>query len=57
MVSLDSSELLDLDQSIFMPPDVIYNVRKVKDIGFKLNTTFLKKRVSSQEKAFTSTLI
>ena len=29
----DSGDLIDLDQSIIMPPDVVENVRKVKDIG------------------------
>ena len=52
----DSGELLDLDQSIFMTPDVVDNVRKVKDIGLQLYTTFLNKRVSTQEEAFTATL-
>ena len=52
----DSGELLDLDQSIFMPPDVVDNVRKVKDIGLQLYTTFLNKRVSTQQEAFTATL-
>ena len=52
----DSGELLDLDQLIFMPPDVVDNVRKVNDIGFQLYTTFLNKRVSSQEEAFNATL-
>ena len=52
----DSGELLDLDQSIFMPPNVVDNVRKVKDIGLQLYTTFLNKRVSTQEEAFAATL-
>ena len=39
----DSGELLDLDQSIFMPPDVVGNVIKVKDIGSQLYTTYLNK--------------
>ena len=52
----DSGELLDLDQSIFMPPDVVDNVREVKYIGFQQYTTFLNNRVSSQEEAFTATL-
>ena len=52
----DSGELLDLDQSIFMPPNVVDNVREVKYIGFQQYTTFLNKRVSSQEEAFTATL-
>ena len=52
----DSVELLDLDQSIFMSPDVVDNVSKVKDIGLQLYTTFFNKRVSTQEDAFTATL-
>ena len=36
--------------------NVVDNVTKVKDIRFKLYTTFLNKRVSSQEEAFTATL-
>ena len=52
----DSGELLDMDQSIFMPPDVVDNVRKVKDIGLQLYTTFLNKRVNTQKQAFTATL-
>ena len=52
----DSGELLDLDQSIFMPPDVVDNVRKMKYIGLQLYTSFLNKQVSTQEEAFTATL-
>ena len=52
----DSGELLNLDQSIFMPQDVVDNVRKVKDIGFQLYTTFPNKGVSYQEEAFAATL-
>ena len=52
----DSGELLDLNRSIFMSPDVVDNVRKVKDIGLQLYTTFFNKRVSTQEDAFTATL-
>ena len=55
-VSRDSRELLDFDQLIFMPPDVVDNVIKVKDVGYQLCTTFLNKRVSSQEEAFTATM-
>ena len=52
----DSGELLDLDQSIFMLPEVGDNVRKVKDIRLQLYTPFLNKRVSTQEEAFIATL-
>ena len=52
----DSDELLDLDQSIFMPPDVVGSVRKMKDIGLQLYTTLLIKLVSTQKEAFDATL-
>ena len=39
-----------------MPPDVVDNLRKVKDIGLQLYTTFLNKRVSTQEEAFITIL-
>lgn len=50
----DSGELLDLDQSVIMPPDVVDNVRKVKDIGLEKYTTYVNKRIISQEEAFTA---
>ena len=50
----DSGELLDLDQSVIMPPDVVDSVRKVKDIGLQRYTVFVNKQVSSQEEAFTA---
>ena len=48
----DSGELLDLDQSLIMPPDVVDNVRKVKDIGLQRYKAFVDKRSMSQEDAF-----
>ena len=51
-----SDDLLDLDQSIFMPSDLVDNVRKVKDIGLQLYTIIVSKRVSTQEEVFTATL-
>jgi len=50
----DSGELLDLDQSVIMPPDVVDSVRKVKDIGLQRYTVFVNKRVSSQKEAYTA---
>lgn len=50
----DSGDLLDLDESIVMPPDVVDSVREVKNIGMKRYTVFVDKRVRSQEEAFTA---
>ena len=49
----DSGDLLDLDQSLIMPPDVVDNVRKVKDIGLQRYKAFVDKRIMSQDEAFT----
>ena len=48
----DSGELLDLDESLVMPPEVVDNVRKVKDIGMQRYRAYVDKRVRSQEEAF-----
>lgn len=50
----DSGDLLDLDESVIMPQDVVDNVRKVKDIGSKRYQEFVDKRIRSQEEAFTA---
>lgn len=50
----DSGDLLDLDESMIMPPDVVDNVRKVQDIGMKIYNEFVDKRIRSQEEAFTA---
>ena len=50
----DSGDLLDLDESIIMPPVVVDNVREVKNIGMKRYTLFIDKRIRSQEEAFTA---
>ena len=52
----DSGELLDMDQAIFIPPDVVDNVRKVKNIGLERYKAFVDKRIYSQEEAFTATI-
>ena len=46
----DSRELLDLDQSIYMPPDVVDNVIKMKNRSDISHT----QHVSSQEVTFTA---
>ena len=48
----ESGDLLDLDESSVMPPHVVENIRKVKDIGFIRYKAFVEKRVTSQ--AFTA---
>ena len=50
----DSGEMLDLDQSLVMPTDVVNDMRRVKDIGLQLYTTFLNNRIRSQKEAFTA---
>jgi hypothetical protein len=52
----ESSDLLDLDESIIMPAEVVDNVRNVITIGEKLYWNFLQKRVFTQEEAFTTTI-
>lgn len=52
----DSGDLLDLDEPIVMPPDVVDCVREVKVIGMKRYTAFIDKRVRSQEEAFTAAI-
>ena len=52
----NSGQLLDLDQSIVMPPEVVDNVRKVKDIGLQKYKAFVDKRIYSQEEAFTAAI-
>lgn len=50
----ESGDLLDLDQSIIMPDEVVQNVRNVKTIGAKMYQEFLQKRIVTQEVAFTA---
>ena len=50
----DSGEMLDLDQSLDIPPDVVKDMRRVKDIGLQLHTSFLNNRIRSQKEAFTA---
>ena len=49
----DSGEMLDLDQSLVMPPDVVNNMRTVKKIWLELYTIFLNNRIIAQKEAFT----
>lgn len=48
-----SGELVDLDESVVMPSEVVENVRKVELIGHERYKIFLDKRIHYQEKAFT----
>ena len=50
----DSGYLLDLDESVVMPQDVVNNMRMVKDLGAERYKAFVDKRVRSQEEAFTA---
>ena len=50
----ESGELLDLDQSIIMPAEVVENVRNVTTIGDRKYKEFLQKRILTQEVAFTA---
>lgn len=50
----ESGDLLDLDQSIIMPLEVVKNVRNVIEIGTKMYMEFLQKRIMTQEVPFTA---
>ncbi|ELT89202.1 hypothetical protein CAPTEDRAFT_223408 [Capitella teleta] len=52
----ESADLLDLDQSIMMPDDVINNVRKISSFGRELYNKFLNERVFDQKVPFNETL-
>ena len=52
----DSGQMLDLDQSIIMPPEVVDNMRDAENIGKQLYDSFLHKRILTQEEAFTDPL-
>ena len=52
----ESGELYELDGSIIMPPEVIENIRRIKDIGKAKYDSFVKLRIESQQDSFTSTL-
>ena len=46
----DIGEMLDLDQSLVIPPHVVNNMRKVKDIGLQLYTEFLNNQIFLKQK-------
>lgn len=52
----DSGQLLDLDQSIVMPEEVVSNVKNARIIGLQRYREFQQKRICSQEVAFTGTI-
>ena len=52
----DSGDLIDLDQSIIMPQEVINNIRNIYSTGEKQYQEYIDKRITSQENAFTATI-
>ena len=48
----ESGDLLDLDQSLIMPPEVVESLRNVTSIGEKVYLEYLLKRIITQEVAF-----
>ena len=44
----DSGKTFDLDQSAVMPPDVVNDMKTVREIGLQLYTEFLSNQISSQ---------
>ena len=52
----DSCDLIDLDQSIIMPLEVVNSMTNIEETGQELYSSFLKKRICSQEEAFTATM-
>ena len=52
----DSCDLIDLDQSIIMPLEVVNSMRNIEETGQELYSSFLNKRICSQEEAFTATI-
>ena len=52
----ESGELIDLDQSLIMPPEVVKSMRDIERTGTQLYTSFMQKRILTQEEAFTGTI-
>ena len=52
----DTGDLIDLDQSIIMPFEVVNSMRNIEETGKELYSSFLNKRICSQEEAFTATM-
>ena len=52
----DSGELYELDGSAIMPPDVVDNIKHIKDIGKSKYDEFVKLRIDTQEEAFTAVI-
>ena len=52
----ESGDLIDLDQSLIMPPEVVKSMRDIERTGAELFKSFMEKRIMSQEEAFTGTI-
>ncbi len=52
----DSGNLIDLDQSVIMPQEVVDSVRNVKAIGENKYREFVVKRIGSQQEPLTASL-
>ena len=52
----DTGDLIDLDQSIIMPFEVVNSMRNIEETGQELYSSFLNKRICSQEETFTATM-
>ena len=52
----DSGDLIDLDQSIIMPMEVVNSMRLIEETGQQLYSSFLEKRICSQDEPFTAIL-
>jgi hypothetical protein len=50
----DSCDLVDLDESIVMSAKVRENVQNIKVIGWQKYEEFTRKRIGSNEEAFTA---
>ena len=52
----DSCDLIDLNQSIIMPFEVVNSMRNIEETRQELYSSFLNSRICSQEEAFTATM-
>ena len=48
--------MIDLDQSLIMPPEVDKTMRDIEKVGTQLFASFMQKRIMSQEESFTATI-
>ena len=52
----ESCDLMDLDQSIVMPKEVVDNVKNIKTLGVERYHIFVNNIILSQQEAFTATI-